>query len=152
MSILNDLHTDHENAKAALTKILRATDSKDRKKIFTRFADELTAHSRAEEKVFYTRLRKTEEGKDQALEGTVEHHVVDRLIEDMKKNSNAMSDDWSAQCRVLKELLEHHIKEEEGDMFKTARKTFDAKLLEKMGEEFLAAKEKLGIAIPAAAE
>jgi hypothetical protein len=43
------------------------------------------------------------------------------------------------------ELLEHHIEEEEDEMFKIARTLFDAKALERMGEEFLAEKAKLGI-------
>ena len=59
-------------------------------------------------------------------------------------HSNTKSDEWSARCGVLQELLEHHIEEEEDEMFKTARKLFDAKSLEKMGEEFLAEKAKFG--------
>jgi hemerythrin-like domain-containing protein len=89
--------------------------------------------------------RRPKKAKDEALEGAVEHQIVDRLIEDLKKNSNTKSDEWSARCGVLQELLEHHIEEEEGETFKIARKLFDAKALEKMGEEFLAEKTKLGI-------
>jgi hemerythrin superfamily protein len=112
---------------------------------FAQFAEELTAHSRAEEKVLYARLRKSEEGKDEALEGAVEHEVADRLIDDLKRNSNTQSDEWSARCGVLQELLEHHIEEEEDEMFKTARKLLDAKALEEMGDEFLAEKTRLAI-------
>jgi hemerythrin superfamily protein len=151
MTILKALKTDHENAKALLVNILDAKDGKERKRLFGQFADELTAHSRAEEKVLYARLKKTDEGKDEALEGAVEHQIVDRLIEDLKKNSSTQSDEWSARCGVLQELLEHHIEEEQDEMFKTARKLFDAKALEKMGEEFVAEKSKLGIATIASA-
>ena len=145
MTLLKALKTDHEKAKALLASILDAKDGRERKSLFAQFAEELTAHSRAEEKVLYARLKKTEAGKDEALEGAVEHQVVDRLIEDLNKNSNTQSDEWSARCGVLQELLEHHIEEEEDEMFTTARKLFDAKALEKMGEEFLAEKAKLGI-------
>jgi len=144
MTLLKALKADHEKAKALLDKILEAEDGTERKSLFAQFAEELTAHSRAEEKVLYARLKKAEEGKDEALEGAVEHQIVDRLIEDLKKNSNTKSDEWSARCGVLQELLEHHIEEEEDEMFKTARKLFDAKSLEKMGEEFLAEKAKFG--------
>jgi hemerythrin superfamily protein len=145
MTLLKALKADHEKAKALLHKILDAEEGKERKSLFAEFAEELTAHSRAEEKVLYAGLKKTEEGKDQALEGAVEHDVADRLIEDLKKNSNTQSDEWSARCGVLQELLEHHIEEEEDEMFKTARKLFDAKALEKMGDEFLAEKTRLAI-------
>jgi hemerythrin superfamily protein len=145
MTLLKALKTDHEKAKALLDKILEVEDGRERKSLFAQFAGELTAHSRAEEKVLYARLKKTEEGKDEALEGAVEHQIVDRLIEDLKKNSNTQSDEWSARCGVVQELLEHHIEEEEDEMFKTARKLFDGKALEKMGDEFLAEKTRLGI-------
>ena len=145
MTLLKALKADHEKANALLDKVLETEDRKERTGLFAQFAEELTAHSRAEEKVLYARLKKIEEGKDEALEGAVEHQVVDRLIEDLKRNSSTQSDEWSARCGVLQELLEHHIEEEEDEMFKTARKLFDAKALEKMGEEFLAEKAKLGI-------
>ena len=50
------------------------------------------------------------------------------------------ADKWTARCTVLKELLEHHIDEEENEMFKTARNQFDQKTLAKIGEEFKMAK------------
>jgi hemerythrin superfamily protein len=121
MTLLKALKADHEKAKALLANTLDAEDGRERKSLFAQFADELTAHSRAEESVLYARLKKTEEGKDEALERAVEHQVVDRLIEDLKKNSSTQSDEWSARCGVLQELLEHHIEEEEDEMFKIAR-------------------------------
>jgi hemerythrin-like domain-containing protein len=145
MTLLKTLKADHEKAKAMLRKTLDAEEGKERKSLFAQFAEELTAHSRAEEKILYARLRKSEEGKDEALEGAVEHEVADRLIDDLKRNSNTQSDEWSARCGVLQELLEHHIEEEEDETFETARKLFDTKALEKMGDEFLAEKAKLGI-------
>jgi hemerythrin-like domain-containing protein len=105
----------------------------------------LTAHSRAEEKVLYRGLEKFEKGKDEALEGTVEHEVADRLVEDLSASGNFEADKWSARCTVLKELLEHHIEEEEDEMFKTARKRFDKKALSEMGKEFKKEKEKYSI-------
>ena len=147
MTLLDLLKTDHVNAKALLVDILDARDTKARKALFGEFAKELTAHSRAEEKVLYARLEKHDEGKDEALEGAVEHQVVDRLIEDLTKEPRTESDEWTARCTVLQELLEHHIEEEQSEMFKTARKLFDAKMLEKMGDEFLAEKAKHGIVV-----
>jgi hemerythrin superfamily protein len=145
MTILTALKTDHDKAKKLLTSILAAKDATKRRAMFQQFKTELTAHSRAEEKTLYARLEKTSEGKDEALEGTVEHQVVDRLLEDLSEMQSVEPDKWAARCRVLRELLEHHIEEEEGDFFKTARKLFDREALDKMGEEFAAEKRKYGI-------
>ena len=142
MMILTALKADHDKVKKLLNTILATEDAEKRGTLFEQFKTELTPHSRAEEKVLYARLEKTEEGKDEALEGTVEHEVVDRLVEDLSDTARVESDRWTARCEVLRELLEHHIEEEEGDFFKTARKLFDRQALDKMGEEFATEKRK----------
>jgi hemerythrin-like domain-containing protein len=140
MTILDDLKADHRELKAQIGAILQTEGSKERGSQFKQFRALLTAHSRAEEKILYRRLEKSEEGKAEALEGTVEHEVADRLVEDLSKSRNLESDKWTARCTVLRELLEHHIDEEENEMFKTARNQFDQKTLAKIGEEFKMAK------------
>lgn len=147
MTILDELKADHRELKAQIRAILKAEASKERAALFSRFQSLLTAHSRAEEKVLYRRLEKSEDGKDEALEGTVEHEVADRLVADLSKSRTLEADKWTARCTVLKELLEHHTDEEEDEMFKTARKQFDQATLDKMGEEFR--KEKPKYAMPA---
>jgi hemerythrin superfamily protein len=122
MSILETLQTDHRQVKELLKTILSTADAKKRSDLFKQFRTELTAHSRAEEKVLYRGMEKSEEGKDDALEGAVEHEVVDRLMEDLSRSRSIGSDKWTARCTVLQELLEHHIDEEEGEFFKIARK------------------------------
>jgi hemerythrin-like domain-containing protein len=144
MTILNALKADHDDFKSMLKAILVTKDSKKRGDLFAEFKTKLTAHSRAEEKVFYRPLEKTEEGKSEALEGTVEHEIVDRLLEDLAAARQPEAEKWTARCSVLRELLEHHIEEEEGEFFKTARKLFDRAVLEKMDKDFAAEKSKVG--------
>ena len=153
MTLLEALKADHDKAKDLLVDILDADDANTRKTLFGRFAAELVAHSRAEEKVLYARLMKDEEGRAEALEGTVEHEIADRLIADLKAQPDPESDEWSARCGVLQELLEHHIEEEESEMFETARELFDAAALDKMGAEFAAEKSRhtVAMAVPTAA-
>ena len=122
MSILETLQTDHRQVKELLKTILSTADAKKRSDLFKQFRTELTAHSRAEEKALYRGMEKSE---DDALEGAVEHEVVDRLMEDLSRSRSIGSDKWTARCTVLQELLEHHIDEEEGEFFKIARKIFD---------------------------
>jgi hemerythrin superfamily protein len=147
MMILETLQTDHRQVKELLKTILSTDDAKKRGDLFKQFRTELTSHSRAEEKVLYRRMEKSEEGKDDALEGAVEHQVVDRLIEDLSRSRSVGSDKWTARCTVLQELLRHHIDEEEGEFFKIARKFFDRDTLDKMGTAFTAEKTKLASAI-----
>ena len=97
--------------------------------------------------MLYRGMAKSEEGKDDALEGAVEHEVVDRLMEDLSRSRSIGSDKWTARCAVLQELLEHHIDEEEGEFFKIARKIFDREGLTKMGTAFTAAKTKIASVI-----
>jgi hemerythrin superfamily protein len=147
MSILETLQTDHRQVRELLKTILSTADAKKRSGLFKQFRTELTAHSRAEEQVLYRGMEKSEEGKDDALEGAVEHEVVDRLMEDLSRSRSIGSDKWTARCTVLQELLEHHIDEEEGEFFKIARKIFDREGLTKMGTAFTAEKTKLASAI-----
>jgi hemerythrin superfamily protein len=147
MMILETLQTDHRQVRELLETILSTDDAKKRGDLFKQFRTELTSHSRAEEKVLYRRMEKSEEGKDDALEGAVEHQVVDRLIEDLSRSRSVGSDKWTARCTVLQELLRHHIDEEEGEFFKIARKIFDRDTLAKMGTAFTAEKTKLASAI-----
>jgi hemerythrin-like domain-containing protein len=97
--------------------------------------------------VLYRRMEKSEEGKDDALEGAVEHEIVDRLMEDLSRSRSVGSDKWTARCTVLQELLEHHIDEEEDEFFKIARKIFDRDTLAKIGTAFTAEKTKLASVI-----
>jgi hemerythrin-like domain-containing protein len=97
--------------------------------------------------VLYRGMEKSEEGKDNALEGAVEHEVVDRLMEDLSRSRSIGSDKWTARCTVLQELLEHHIDEEEGEFFKIARKIFDREGLAEMGTALTVEKTKLASVI-----
>lgn len=143
MTILNLLKKDHEKVKELLSQIQESQDTKQRSALFKEFKTEMTAHNRAEEKVFYGRMEKHDETKQIALEGEEEHAVADRLIDSLARTSAKGSDRWSARAKVLKEIVEHHIREEEKEAFKKARKTFDAAALKEMGTEFEKRKQSL---------
>ena len=89
--------------------------------------------SRIEEEIFYPALKEHPNAKDIVLEGYQEHHVVDLLVnelEEMVENDER----WGAKFKVLKENIEHHIEEEEGEMFAAARKVFSEQELAELGE------------------
>jgi len=143
MTILETLQTDHRQVKVLLETILSTNDAKKRGDLFKQFRTELTAHSRVEEMVLYRRMEKSEEGKDDALEGAVEHEIVDRLMEDLSRSRSVGSDKWTARCTCSRSYID----EEEGEIIKIARKIFDRDTLAKMGTAFTAEKTKLASVI-----
>ncbi|MDB5405130.1 MAG: hemerythrin cation binding protein [Rhodospirillales bacterium] len=149
MAILELLKADHAKVKSLLEETLGTEDATQRSQLIKQIKTDLTAHSHAEEKVLYRRMEKSEEGKDEALEGDVEHELVLLLCDQLARSRSKGSDPWTARCSVLKELIEHHVEEEEGEFFKTARRLFDRPTLQRMGNEFIKEKSRLGVA-PAA--
>jgi len=142
MNLLQALRTDHAEAKSVLKATLETKEAKERTELFRQFKAMMTAHSRSEEKVFYRRMEKTDEGKSKALKGEVEHEIVDGLMDELARSRAKESDRWTARCAVLRELIEHHVEEEEGEFFTLAVKLFDQETLERMGEDFEAEKSK----------
>jgi hemerythrin superfamily protein len=144
MSIYDELKRDHEAVKQLLTRIEKASEEagQGRERLFEELKAALTAHSRAEERVFYSALKAEEETKDVALEGVEEHHVVDVLLREIDRLA-ADSERWKAKFTVLKENVEHHVEEEEQEIFKKARQLLDADKAEALGEKFVKEKSKV---------
>jgi hemerythrin-like domain-containing protein len=92
----------------------------------------LNVHELIEEKVLYPALKAHPEAKDIVLEGYQEHHVADLIVKELQALPKD-DEKWGAKFKVLKESLEHHIKEEEGEMFRTARGLFSRDELQQMG-------------------
>ena len=105
--------------------------------------DELTVHELIEEEVFYPALKEHAEAKDIVLEAYEEHDVVDTILSELGKTS-VEDETWMAKFTVMKENLEHHIEEEEGDMFKKARQVLDKGELATLGEAMSERKREAG--------
>ena len=114
-----------------------ARASRRRRTILGTLAVEIAAHERKEEKVLYPALKRHHEARDIVLEGYQEHHVADVLLGELK-NLDPTDERWGAKFKVLKESLEHHIEEEEGHMFKTARSVLGRDRLEALGRRMRA--------------
>jgi hemerythrin-like domain-containing protein len=92
--------------------------------------------------VFYSALKAQEETKDVALEAVEEHHLVDVLLREIGRLAED-SERWKAKFTVLKENVEHHVEEEEQEIFKKAQKLLGADAAEALGEKFAKEKEKV---------
>jgi hemerythrin-like domain-containing protein len=143
--ILRDLHQDHEEVADLLDQMLKSDDAKERTAIFKQVMTELLAHSQAEQSVLYRKMEKSDDEKTRsfAYEGDNEHQIVEQQLQQMSRARNKASEQWTAQATVLCELVSRHVKEEESTGFSCASKDFDAKALEKLGEQFRRQKEKL---------
>ena len=140
------LHDDHEQILSLLKEICEAGTAAKRTALFDALNPFLSAHARAEEQVVYTRLmsgRSSEDAKDLGNEGFVEHSLVDMLLARLSKTTLAGTGAWKAHAIVLKEILEHHIKEEEGEIFSVLGKEFSDEQRLAMGSAFTLEKNRL---------
>jgi hypothetical protein len=108
-----------------------------RREILNTLAAEIAVHERREERLLYPALKRHRDARDIVLEGYQEHHVADVLVGELK-NLDPADERWGAKFKVLKESLDHHIEEEEGHMFKTARSLLGRDRLAEIGRRMTA--------------
>ena len=154
MDAITLLKHDHDKLKKLLTELESTTERgvKTRSELFATIKGELMVHETIEEEIFYPELKAHPKAKDIVLEGFEEHHVVDVLMGELE--SLDVSDEaWGAKAIVMKENIEHHIEEEEGEMFKIARGVFEDEELDELGSRMEArktsAQRELGVPIRA---
>lgn len=146
--ILSRLRADHKTVKELLDKLEKTTErgSSTRKKLLARISTELEAHTEAEEATFYQAfhdLAKKKDDEEMFYEANEEHHVVDMVLPELR-DTDPSTPQFGAKAKVLKELVEHHIEEEEKEMFKRARALFSKDELVEIGDRFAAKKKQLG--------
>lgn len=143
MNAIELLKQDHEKVKKLLEEISNTTDRafKKRAELLEKIALELKAHTTIEEEIFYPAFR--EAGKREQLqmyhEAKEEHRAVDSLVLPDLLATDPGTVEFAGRVKVLRELLEHHIEEEEEEMFKQARELLSEEELTALGE---AMKEK----------
>jgi len=144
MDAITLLKDDHAKVKKLLDQLDHTTERgvKTREELFTKVEQELTVHETIEEEIFYPALKEHPKAKDLVLEAYEEHHVVDTVMAEIR--GLAFDDEtWGAKLTVMKENVEHHIEEEEDEMFAQARSVFEREELEELGERMQARKEQL---------
>ena len=144
------LKDDHEQAKKLMSELEETTERavKTREQKWTKLLKELTIHENIEEEIFYPALMEHPKAKDIVLEAMEEHHLVDDIIAQLK--ATPFDDEhWGAKFKVTKENVEHHIEEEETEMFKIARQVFSKEELGELGSRMDAVKaEQMQEAMP----
>jgi hemerythrin-like domain-containing protein len=137
------LETDHRRLEELLKQGDETTERavKARTDLLHALTAELTVHELIEEKVLYPALKVHAEAKDIVLEGYQEHHIADVIVKELHEVAKD-DEQWGAKFKVLKESLEHHIDEEEWEMFRTARAVLSREELQTLGARMAAMKAK----------
>jgi hemerythrin superfamily protein len=145
MDAIRLLKADHDKVKKLLTELDSTTDRgiKTRQELFATIKGELTLHEIVEEEIFYPELKSHPKAREIVLEGYEEHNVVDKLMGELEALS-VEDETWGAKAKVMKENIEHHIEEEEGEMFRQAREAFDETELEDLGTRMEQRKQTAG--------
>ncbi len=144
MNGLDLLKADHRRVEKLLEDMSSTSedDVERRQQLFREFANEMQVHEIIEEEILYPALKDHPNAKEVVLEGYEEHHVVDTIMNEL--NEVPFDDEtWGAKFSVMKENIEHHIEEEEEDMFEQADDIFDDRELEDLGARMAQRKEEL---------
>jgi hemerythrin superfamily protein len=144
IAILKD---DHEKVTKLFEQFKsadKANNGSKKSAIVEEIAAALKVHASVEEEIFYPAVKKAraEETKDEVREAYEEHKQIKALLAALSKTA---SDDetFDSKVKVLQEDVEHHVKEEEGQMFPDAKKFLGNEKLQALGEQIAARKEEL---------
>ena len=137
------LKNDHKTVAGLMEKIDATTERalKGREELFAQLKSELDIHAQIEETILYPVLEKADETHDISLEAYEEHKVVKQLLAELAAEPKD-AEEWTAKFTVLKENVEHHVEEEEGEMFKKARKVLSEEEIDQLGARLEEAKGK----------
>ncbi|WP_448090355.1 hemerythrin domain-containing protein [Pseudomonas azerbaijanoccidentalis] len=147
MNAIDLLKADHARVKDILSQLSESTERgvKKRTELLAKLEMEISIHTRLEEDVLYPAYKKAG-GKEQDVmyyEAKEEHRTVDSLVLPDLKVTDPSTPEFSGRVKVVKELLEHHIEEEETEMFPQAKKLLGKTTLDELGAEMEALKARL---------
>ena len=142
MNAIDLLEDDHRKVKKMLAEGEQTTERAEvtRSDLYATLRREMETHERIEEEIFYPALKAHPKARDIVLEGLEEHHVMDEIMGELGQ-TDVTDETWAAKFKVMKENIEHHIEEEEGEMFPKARQVFDKDELEALGARMLELKQ-----------
>ena len=139
MDAIELLKEDNDKVDRLFQKV-KATDESEHQALFEKIREELLAHTHIEETIFYPKLKEEEELEDIVLEGIEEHHQAKIFLRELS-NLVEDSEKFEPKLKVLMEDIEHHVQEEEGEMFPKVKKIFDATTLKELGRQMAAEKQ-----------
>jgi hemerythrin superfamily protein len=133
MDAIELLKQQHRLVESLFEQLDEAEDGDEKVELVQELADNLAAHTTIEERIFYPTAY-GKETKDLLEEAVEEHLAAKRILADLLK-MDAKDQNFDAKIKVLKEQIEHHVEEEEGELFPKVRSKLEAGLLESMGTQ-----------------
>ena len=134
------LKADHQKV-AQLFERLEAASGKRKLSVFEEIKAELDLHAQIEEEIFYPALEQPSETRDLTLEAYEEHAIVKKLLRELSGAGTA-DDEWEAKAKVLQEAVEHHVDEEENELFEKAEQALGEEEIEELGQRLEAEKAR----------
>jgi len=144
MNAFQLLKEDHQKVSGIFQQIEPTTEraEKTRTELFAQLKQALDIHARIEETIFYPSIKRAAETREVVLEGFEEHHVIKMLLKELEA-MHVDTEQWSAKIKVLQENVEHHVEEEEGEMFQKARDVLSEDEINQLGEQLEELKKQL---------
>lgn len=141
--IFSLIKADHRKVESLFAKLEDTTERavQTRERIFAELKMEINAHAEAEEQAIYPELKEEEKTEEIAFESVEEHSIVKFLLKKLDQTP-CDAKEWTAQITALKEVIEHHVEEEEEEMFKKMRAAYSEDELEEFATSFLTVKEQ----------
>jgi hemerythrin superfamily protein len=135
MTAVELLKRDHREASGMIEQLQSTegglTAGGAKLELFGKLKAALSLHTSMEEQIFYHALANLEETRDLIQESYKEHRQVDELLVKMSQPSG----EWESQLDDLKGKIEHHVEEEEGELFPKAERLLGEARLEEMGRQ-----------------
>ena len=141
-SIYDSIRADHDNHRALMQKIEETTgDSPERREAWKEFYEDVKSHAAAEEETFYSKLISKTWGQDAARHSVHEHQQLDDIMEELNE-ADMSSPGWLNRFATLKHDYEHHMEEEENEVFTRAKEVISEDEIEGYGQRFEDRKSK----------
>ena len=141
MNALELLKQDHQKVAELFKQVEATEDRKKHQQLFEQIKTELETHTYIEETVLYPDFEKHEELKDITLEAYEEHKQIKTLLREITALSEG-SERFDAKLKVMGENVEHHVEEEENEMFPQVKQLYERAQLDQLGQQLEAAKKE----------
>lgn len=144
MNAFQLLKEDHQKVSGIFQQLEPTTEraEKTRTELFAKLKTELDIHAQIEETIFYPAIKQEAETREIVLEGFEEHAVIKTLLGELD-GGDVTNERWTAKLKVLKENVEHHVEEEEGEMFQKARQVLSEEQIDRLGARMEEEKKRL---------
>ena len=135
MKATDFLKKQHREVMKLFKEVEKTEAPRERKRLMTDIASHLKVHTTIEEEIFYPAVKEigTEKAEEMMLEAVEEHHVVDLVLEELPQVDPA-ADTFEAKMTVLRELIEHHVEEEQDEIFPMAERKLGKERISELGE------------------